>query len=84
MEKKQIPEPVRRSFEYLTTRYGGSVSFVGQSKYGEVYSYIAPADVDLGFPNVCVWDGAEAVGIGGFEALDILRSMSKQSLKISS
>lgn len=77
MGNKQIPEPVLRSFVYLTTRYGGSVSFVGQSKDGEVYSYVAPADVDLGFPNVCVWDGVEAVGVGGFAALDILRSVSK-------
>lgn len=71
MEKEQIPEPVRRSFEYLTTRYGGSISFVGQSKDCEEYSYVAPADVDLGFPNVCVWDGVEA--------LDILRSVSKNT-----
>lgn len=79
MKNRRIPEPVLRSFEYLTARYGGSVSYAGQSKEGEVYTYVAPADVDLGFPDVCVWDGAEAVGIGGYAALDILRSVSKNS-----
>lgn len=77
MEKSKIPDSVIHSFDYLLARFGGDVSFVGDCEAGEVYSYDAPADLDLGFPEICLWDGASAVRIGGFSALDILSSMSE-------
>ena len=81
MDKTQIPEPVLQSFEYFTDRFGGRVVYAGEDPNGRgsLYSYEAPADLDIGFPEVRLWTGRVVIGFDGFDALDLLRSVSENS-----
>lgn len=81
MDKSNIPEPVLRSFKYFIDRFGGRVVYVGEDsqRRGSVYSYEAPPALDIGFPDVCIWDGHDVVCFDGFAAQELLHSMSENS-----
>lgn len=81
MKKSNIPEPVLRSFNYFLDRFGGRVVYVGEDSQGRgsVFNYEAPPDLDIGFPEVCLWNGRSVVLFDGFDAQELLHSMSENS-----
>ena len=72
-----IPQVVKEEANDLIEQFGESFKTLGPYKGKLAYLYKFPEDAFTGFPYVFLYDGTEnvAVGITGFEALDIISSI---------
>lgn len=69
---KKIPYQIRRAASEMTDMFGDRVKYLGIFKERSAYYFALPEDVDVGFPEVYLFDGHSAETLTGYEALAII------------
>lgn len=72
----EYPLKVREAAQWYLSRFGNRLRYVGTKDGYAYYKFSFPPNTELGFPPVFKFDGQNVEQINGFEALDIINSLS--------
>ena len=74
----QVPEAVIREAQPLIDMFGSHFEHLGDYEGQGAWLFIYPDNAEIGFPSVFLCKNNDAIEIGGFMAVDIIRSFRSE------